>query len=94
MVARAFHPSATIKFLREGKLIDEPIEKFLANHIPAGITQARTVVIDNIDIKGAAAADRITIDYTTHQFIDCLNPFKIENRWLAVSKIFNRIQKY
>ena len=93
MVAAAFHPSASMKFVRQGELVDEPIERYYENYIPAGIIQARTVVIDRIDIRGTAAAAKLTIDYPTHQFIDFFNLLKIEGEWLVVGKIFHRAPK-
>ncbi len=92
-VARAFHPSATMKFVREGRLVDEPIEHFLAHYIQRGVQQQRQVWIDRIDLKGTAGSARLTIDYATHQFVDYFNLLKIEGRWLVVSKIFHRVPK-
>jgi len=92
-VAKAFHPSATMKFVRENHLVDEPIANFLANYIPAGVVQPRSVKIDRIDIEGTAASAKLTIDYPTHQFIDYFNLLKIEGNWLVVSKTFYRKAK-
>jgi protease I len=92
-VARAFHPSATMKFVKEGRLVDEPIDAFYRNYIRPGVLQQRTVEVDSIDIQGTAAAARLTIDYPTHQFIDYFNLLKIDGEWAIVSKIFHRIPK-
>lgn len=92
-VAKAFHPSATMKFVRDDHLVDEPIAVYLSKYIPAGVVQPRTVKIDHIDIQGSAAAAKLTIDYPTHQFIDYFNLLKIEGNWLVVSKIFYRKAK-
>lgn len=92
-VAKAFHPSATMKFIKESQLVDEPIEAFYKNYIRPGVVQQRTVAIDHIDIAGTAASARLTIDYPTHQFIDYFNLLKIDGQWLVVSKIFHRISK-
>ncbi|RYX95175.1 MAG: hypothetical protein EOO28_12220 [Comamonadaceae bacterium] len=93
MVAKAFHASATMKFVRNGVLVDEPIAAFLKNYIPAGLKQNRAVRIDSIDIRGTAASARLTIDYPTHQFIDYFNLLKVNGEWLVYSKIFHRIDK-
>lgn len=92
-VAKAFHPSAYMKFVKENMLVDVPITDFLLNYIKPGIVQERTVIVNNIDITGTAAAVKLTIDYTTHQFVDYFNLVKTEGQWLIVSKIFHRINK-
>jgi len=93
MVARAFHPSATLKFVRDGTLVDEPIEVFFRDYIRSGVAQKRTVHTDRIDIQGSAASARLTIDYPTHKFVDYFNLLKIDGHWLIVSKIFHRMDK-
>jgi len=92
-VARAFHPSATLKFVQDTRLVDEPIERYYKNYIKAGVLQQRTVVIDYINIKGTAAATRLTIDYSTHQFTDYFNLLKIDGAWQVVGKIATRLEK-
>lgn len=92
-VAKAFHPSATMKFVRDAKLVDEPISAYLENYIKPGVVQDRKVYIDSISIKGTAASARLTLDYPTHQFIDYFNLLKIDDQWLIVSKIFSRVSK-
>jgi hypothetical protein len=92
-VARAFHPSAFMKFVKEGKLIDVPIDDYFTKFIQEGVIQNRTVTIDNIDITGNAASAKLTIDFPTHQFIDYFNLLKVDGVWLIVSKIFQRIDK-
>ena len=92
-VAKAFHPSATMKFIKEGQLVDEPITAFYKNYIKPDVLQQRTVEIDYINIRGTAATARLTIDYPTHQFIDYFNLLKIDDEWKVVSKIFHRISK-
>lgn len=92
-VARAFHPSASMKFIKNGAFVDEPIAAYFKNYIPAGVQQHRTVRTDYIDVRGTAASARLTIDYPTHQFIDYFNLLKQDGEWLIVSKIFHRIAK-
>ena len=92
-VAKAFHPTAYMKFMKGEELVDIPIQKYFSDYIKGGVTQERVVTINSIDITGNASAVKLTIDYTTHQFIDYFNMLKIDNRWLIVSKIFFRINK-
>ena len=92
-VARAFHPSAYMKFVKEGKLIDVPIQEYFAKYIQNGLIQQRTVTIDHVAITGDAGAVRLNIDYSTHRFIDYFSLLKVGGEWLIVSKIFQRIEK-
>jgi hypothetical protein len=93
LVAQAFHPSATMKFIRDSALVDVPIADFLKNYIKEGVVQQRTVGIDYVDVEGCAASAKITIDYPTHQFVDYFNLLKTDGRWLIVSKIFHRFDR-
>src|SRR5579863_9691421 len=90
IVAKAFHPSAYMKFVKDGILVDVPINEYFNKYISVGALQERVVTVNNIDLTGSAASAKLTIDYTTHQFIDYLNFLKIDGRWLIVSKIFYR----
>ncbi len=93
VVAKAFDPSATMKFVRDGALVDVPIAQYFADYIKLGVKQQRQLFIDTIHVRGSAASARLTIDYATHQYIDFFNLLKIDGRWLIVSKIFHRIPK-
>jgi hypothetical protein len=91
-VAKAFHPSAYMKFIRDGKLIDVPIEDYFTKFIKEGIVQDRKVNIDYVESTGDAGSAKLTIDYPTHRFVDYFNLLKIDGGWLIVSKIFQRIE--
>ena len=93
MVAKAFHPSASMKFIKDAVFTDVPIGVFFSDYIKKGTVQQRTTEINSIDICGNAAQAKLTIDYSSHQFIDYFNLLKIDGRWLIVSKIFFRKDK-
>jgi hypothetical protein len=93
LVAKAFDPSATMKFARDGALVDVPIAQYFAEYIKPGEQQQRQLFIDAIHVRESAASARLTIDYATHQYIDFFNLLKIDGRWLIVSKIFHKITK-
>jgi len=93
LVAKAFHPSATMKFIKEAVFTDVPIATFLSDYIKEGVVQQRTTEIISIDISGNAAQAKLTIDYSSHQFIDYFNLLKTDGHWLIVSKIFYRKDK-
>lgn len=93
LASKAFHPSATMKFIKGVVFTDVPIAEFLSGYIKEGVMQRRTIEINSIDISGNAAQAKLTIDYDTHQFIDYLNLLKTDGDWLIVSKIFYRKDK-
>ena len=92
-VAKAFHPTAFMKFIKAGEFTDVPIEEFFSSFIQKGKTQQRTVAVNYIDVTGNTASAKLTIDYATHQYVDYFNLLKIKEQWLIVSKIFYRIDK-
>jgi len=93
LAAKAFHPSASMKFMKGAEFTDVPISVFLSDYIKAGVVQQRTVELNSVDICGNAAQAKLTIDYSTHQFIDYFNLLKTNGEWLIVSKIFYRKDK-
>ena len=93
LAAKAFHPAASMKFIKDGAFTDVPIAVFLSDYISEGVLQQRAAEINSIDISGNAAQARLTIDYSTHQFIDYFNLLKIDGHWMIVSKIFYRKDK-
>ena len=93
VVAKAFHPTAYMKFVKEDQLVDVPISEYFSVYIKKDVVLERTITINNIDITETAASAKLTIDYSTHQFIDYFNLLKINGEWLIVSKIFQRINK-
>lgn len=93
LAAKAFHSSASMKFIKDAVFIDVPIAAFLSGYIKEGVVQQRTIEINSIDISGNAAQAKLTIDYSTHQFIDYFNLLKTDGHWLIVSKIFYRKDK-
>ena len=91
-IAKAFHPSAYMKFTKNGTLIDVPINEYFSNYIKKGVRQERSVFISSIDIADTASAVKLVIHYSTHQFIDFFNLLKVEGKWLIVNKIFHRFE--
>jgi protease I len=79
--------------MKDAVFTDVPIAEFLSDYIKKGVVQQRTFEINSIDISGNAAQAKLTIDYSTHQFIDYFNLLKTGGHWLIVSKIFYRKDK-
>ena len=92
MVAKAFHPEAELKFVKDGKYQEISIADFLAR-IKPGKKSDRITSIKYINITGHVASANVEIEYADFKFIDYFNLLKIEGEWKIVNKIFYRQEK-
>ena len=94
---RAFHPSARIMGYDEGKLIDNPIDTFIAfvGRVtpPAEEGEAFDMEIVSVDIQGSAAAVKVADLYKGLRFTDYLSLLKIDGTWKIVSKTFSHLPR-
>ena len=88
-LAKAFHETATMKYIREGYQEVNAIE-FFKSRMKPGPKQNRETRIVYINISGEAANAKIEIEYPNFTFIDYMNLLKIDGEWKIVSKIFYR----
>ena len=89
---KAFHPTATMKFI--GEEYTEVIAlEFFEKKLAKGIKENRINRIHDISITGNAASARLELEYPTFTFIDYMSLLKIDGQWLIVSKIFNKRMK-
>ena len=86
---KAFHETATMKYLRDGYQEVNAID-FFRERMRPGPAQNRQTRISYINIAGEAANARLEIEYPTFTFIDYMNLLKIDGEWKIVSKIFHR----
>ncbi|MFL1895193.1 nuclear transport factor 2 family protein [Aquimarina sp. 2-A2] len=93
LLKKAFHETATMKFVRKGEYKEVNALEFFEKAITPGPKQNRTAKIITIDISGNAAQAKLTIEYPTFYFMDYMNLLKIDGEWKVVSKIFNRQNK-
>ncbi len=93
MLQKAFHPTATMKFIGDGYQEVNAIE-FFRNGMKPGPKQDRQTRIAAINVSGNAASARLEIEYPTFTFIDFMNMLKIDGEWKIVSKIFYRASEY
>ncbi len=89
---KAFHPSATMKFIGAEYKEVNALEFFKKGMKP-GPKQNRITRIKNISISGKAASAQLEIEYDTFSFIDYMNLLKIEGTWKIVGKIFYKRMK-
>ncbi|MBQ4822611.1 nuclear transport factor 2 family protein [Aquimarina sp. MMG016] len=84
---KAFHKTATMRYIREGYQDVNALE-FFKKVMKPGPKQNRKTKVVNVDISGHAATARLEIEYPTFTFIDYMSLLKIDGEWKIVSKIF------
>lgn len=89
LLSRAFHPTATMRYIREGYTDVNALDFFRKGMRP-GPKQDRVTRIVSIDVSGNAASARLEIDYPTFTFVDYMTLLEIDGEWLIVSKVFHR----
>ncbi|MDO1502357.1 nuclear transport factor 2 family protein [Winogradskyella maritima] len=89
---KAFHETATMKFIRNGEYKEVNALEFFKNAVKPGPKQNRKTHISYINVSGNVASAKLQIDYETFSFIDYMNLIKIDDEWKVVSKIFYRKQ--
>ena len=86
---KAFHPDATMKYIKEGYQEVNAVE-FFQSFMKPGPPQNRETKIISIDVSGEAAHAKLEIQYPTFAFIDYMNLLKIDGEWKIVNKIFHK----
>ena len=96
-VEKAFHPSATMKYVdyKTGEFKDLPIAEFITRvkSNPNAGKSDRKIEIVSMNIEGNAAQAKIKIESGTAVMNDYMNLLKINGEWKIVSKIFSRNDK-
>lgn len=91
MLSRAFHETATMKYIRNGEYVEVNALEFFRNGMdPNRPPSNRTTRIVSINIAGNAASARVEAAYENFTFVDYMNLLKIDDEWKVVSKIFFR----
>lgn len=90
-MGRAFHPSAALKFIRNGAFTERPLADYLAgfNGRPAADESRRVRRIVSIDIAGTAASAKLELDYPAALITDYMQLLKIDGEWKIVHKIYH-----
>ena len=91
ILKKAFHETATMKYLREGYQEVNALEFFGSRM--SGKKSDRQCRITYLDISGPAAHARVELEYADFMFIDYMNLLKIDGEWKIVNKIFDRVDK-
>jgi hypothetical protein len=91
VMARAFHPSARLQFIRDGAVAIRPLESYLGGMRgePAADESERERRVVMIDYEGTAAVAEIELDYPSAVFTDYMQLLKVDGEWKIVNKIFH-----
>lgn len=89
LLKAAFHPDATLKYMKDGKYQMIPIQKYFT-YFTNTKTREFKEKIYYVDNYGNAANVKLSARYETYQFVDYMNLLKTEDGWRIVSKISHR----
>lgn len=88
---QAFHPSARIEGLRDGKLVSRTVTEFaaVAAGKPADDEAQRKRRIVSVDVTDDAAFAKIELDYPKVKFTDYFTLLKVDGEWKIMSKVYH-----
>ena len=87
---KAFHPSAMVTGLRDGKLQAMTAPEFVsrAPGKPPADEAKRKRRIVSIDVAGDAAVAKVELDYPAVFFVDYLSLLKVDGEWKIAQKTY------
>ena len=92
---KAFHPSAMVTGIRDGKLQTMTAPDFVsraAGKPPADEAQRKRRIV-SIDVSGDAAVAKVELDYPKVFFVDYLSLLKIDGEWKIAQKTYTGTSK-
>jgi hypothetical protein len=91
VMAKAFHPTARLQFIRNGEVSIRSLESYLGglSGEPASDESNRERRIGMVDYAGTVAVAKIELDYPGALFTDYMQLLKIDGGWKIVNKIFH-----
>ena len=91
IMAKAFHPSARLQYIRDGQVTLRTLESFLEGMSgqPAADESQRKRQITMVDYEGTVAVARIELDYPQVLFTDYMQLLKDNGEWKIVNKIYH-----
>lgn len=91
---KAFHPTATMKFINDdGKYAEVNALEALVGYVESSPVAKMTPQIMSINIAGNVANAQLELEYDTFFYIDMMNMLKIDGEWKIVSKIYSQKNK-
>jgi len=88
---QAFHPSARIEGIRDGKLVSRTVEEFAAGASgkPADDEAQRKRRIVTVEGTENAAFAKVELDYPKVKFTDYFTLLKVDGEWKIMSKVYH-----
>jgi hypothetical protein len=88
---QAFHPSARIEGMKDGRLFSRTREEFvaIATGKPADDEAQRKRRIVSVDVTDDAAFAKIELDYPKVTFTDYFTLLKVDGEWKIMSKVYH-----
>jgi hypothetical protein len=92
---QAFHPSARIEGIREGKLVSRTRDEFAAGASgkPADDEAQRKRRIVSVQVTNDAGFAQVELDYPKVKFTDYVTLLKVDGEWKIMSKVYHGEQK-
>jgi hypothetical protein len=92
---KAFHPTAMVTGVRDGKLVSVSAPDFIARAPgkPAADEAQRKRRIVSIDVSGDAAVAKVELDYPKVFFVDYLSLLRIDGEWKIAQKTYTGTSK-
>lgn len=87
---RAFHPVATLYWMRDGALQQRTSDAYIAGASgqPAADEAQRRRRIVMLDVTGDAGVAKVELDYPSAVLVDYLSLLRVDGEWKIVGKIF------
>ena len=89
-LARAFHPSATMRWMADGDYRDVNALDFFREAMENAVPSDRATRVVSVAVTGDAATAVLEIEYPTFTFVDHMTLLRFPDGWKVVSKAFHR----
>ena len=89
LMRQAFHESARLQGVRDGKYRELPIADYIAGTSPAEWRTGMKSQVLSVDCAGTAALVKVAEDFGRVRYVDYLSLLKIDGRWWIVNKSYD-----
>lgn len=90
LLARAFHESATMRWMADGEYRDVNALDFFRRGMQNAQPSNRATRVVDVTVNGEVATATLEIEYPTFTFVDHMTLLKFGDDWKIVSKAFTR----
>jgi len=89
LMRQAFHESARLQGVRDGRYRELPIADYIAGTKPSEGRAGMKSRVLSVDCAGTAALVKVEEDFGTVVYVDYLSLLKIDGRWWIVNKSYD-----